>query len=199
MQQCLPLPFQVLPVTDTRTVQSLTENKQEGTILVLDNKLQNNLTEDPPAVDEQENEGGNVSTRNNHVPSTLRQSSSHIQNRNSLGSNGPLHNNDHLPNHSPELDSFQNSFPQPQDQLGDIYDSGPRQTNKAPTSPVSNEHSFNVHHGPLIINHGHITMTSPGNGTSTNRNQDKVNESREPSSLSLYCVLCFPCSNFDIA
>lgn len=166
-------------MTDTRTVQSLSENTQEDTISVLENNPQNNPAGDPPAVDEQANEGGNFPIQNNH---TLRQSSSHIQNRNSLGSSGPLHNNDHLPNHSPELNSCQNSLPQPQDQLGDIYNSGPRQTIRASTSSVHNENSHNVNHGPVnqtvVINHVQITMTTPvdgvyDNGMSPNRNQDQ--------------------------
>ena len=118
----------------------------------------------------------------------------------------------HPANHTPELNSFLNCLPQPQDQPGCIYNNGPCQTinmmpgaspGASPTSPISNKRSFNTrntHSGPYIINHGHITIESTiyegedidGAGTPTSRNQEKENESWEPSSPSVYCV-CVPC------
>ena len=65
-------------MTDTHTVQSLIESTQDDTV---DDNSQNDPADDPPAVEEQEDEDGNLAIQraahedSDHVPSTPRQSS----------------------------------------------------------------------------------------------------------------------------
>ena len=67
-------------MTDTRTVQSLIESTQDGSV---DDNSQNDPADGPPAVEEQEDEDRNLAMQcaahedSDHVPSTPRQSSFH--------------------------------------------------------------------------------------------------------------------------
>jgi hypothetical protein len=151
-------------------VQSLIENTQDYTAIVVDDNTQNNSA-DSPVVDGQENEDGNFPMQNAPLSNSdlvhvLLDNLLRLQNGNSSGSNSPPHNlslNDHLPNHSAEPSGSWNNSPQSQannDQPTYTRDSsdGPYQniriTSGASPTPISNKDCFNAYHIHFNSFHG---------------------------------------------